>query len=117
MGLAIKDYKVLRALMQHTYHPTLTALAMWCSVRHSKFMITSAFREDKGSVHGHGRGLDLRTNWWTESQITQIVKDVNDFWQYDWKRPKMKCAAYHDKSHIHLKVHDRTVYHEQGEKK
>ena len=113
MGLAIKDYKVLKALMQHTYHATLTSLAMWCSVRHSKFMITSAYRNDKNSVHGYCRGLDLRSRWWKAKDRTKIIEDINSHWKYDPKRPKMKCAGFH-RDHIHLKVHDRTVYHGKG---
>ena len=117
MGLEIKDYKVLRALMSHTYHPTLISLSMWCSVRHSKFLITSAFRDDdKNSVHGYGRGLDLRTKWWNENEINEIVGDINDHWEYDPSRPSMRCGAYHNKNHIHLKVHKNTIYHKEGRK-
>jgi hypothetical protein len=111
MGLELKDYKVLRSLMQHAYHPTLTALAMWCSVRHSKFMITSAFRDDKDSLHGHCRSLDLRCHWFTD--VDRMMEDLNNHWEYDPKRPDMVCAAVHKPDHIHLKVHDRTVYHEK----
>jgi len=114
MGLEIKDYKVLRALMQHTYHPTLISLAMWCSVRHSKFMISSAYRDDMSSVHGHGRGLDLRTKWFNEKDIAKLVDDINEHWEYDPNRPEKQCAAYHNKSHIHLKVHKHTIYHNKG---
>jgi len=113
MGLLIKDYKVLKALMQHTYHPTLTALALWCSVRHSKFMITSAYRDDKG-LHGLCRALDLRTRWFNKKDIDKLVDDINDYWEYDPKRPDMKCAGYHNKNHIHMKVHKRTEYHKEG---
>lgn len=116
MGLEIKDYKVLKALMQHTYHSKLIALAMWCSVRHSQFMITSAHRDDKDSLHYYQRALDLRCRWWNIKDISKIVDDLNNHWKYDPKRPLMKCAAYHDKTHIHLKVHDRTVCNEKGGK-
>ena len=132
MSLEIKDYKVLMALMDNTYHPTLTKLVAWCSVRHSKFMITSAFRKNDSGVHGTipCRGTDLRT-WHfrgkgvTDEEFYKLMKmlenDTNKFWVYDPKRPTMKCAKYKSDAkkgpHIHLKVHDRTIYHEKGETK
>jgi hypothetical protein len=113
MGLEMKDYQILKALMQHPYHTKLIALAMWCSVRHSQFLITSAYRPDKDSVHGHFRGLDLRSHWFSDPQ--QMVLDINTFWEYDPKRTEMKCAVIHGPpDHFHLQVCDRTIYHEEG---
>ena len=116
MSLQMKDFRVLRALMDHTYHKKLTALALWCSVRHSQFMITSAYRDDKKSLHSWGRALDLRCRWWNPEDIRKIVDDINNHWEYDPKRAWMRCAGWHNKSHIHLKVHNRTVFHEKGGK-
>ena len=70
-------------------------------------VITSPYREGDPGTHGTipCRSLDLRKTKWSEL----ICESINEEWEYDSKRPAMKCASIHGKIlHIHLKVHAST---------
>ena len=114
MPITIKDWKVLKGMLNVAYHPKMIALAMWVTVRYSKVVFTSAYREGDKGVHGTTpcRGMDIRS--WHYADPKTIVDDINVHWRYDpLKRPEMMCALYHDTGsgkHIHLQVHDNTHY-------
>lgn len=120
--IVIKDYKVLRALMEQCYHPNLIAMAMWIAHRYSTMTVTSAWRPEK--VHSKDSGIHCtipgRALDWSVQGLSNpkaIEEDINDHWEYDPTRPNMKCAILHDVGlgmHLHTQVHDLTVYHKQG---
>ena len=116
--IQIKDYKVLKSLLQATYHPKLIALAIWICHRYSSPVITSGWREEKlwsgdSGIHGTFpcRALDWSVKWWEDPE--KVEKDINDNWVYDPTRPEMKCAILHDVGngmHLHTQVTERTTY-------
>ncbi len=115
--LSFKNYKVLRAALEHTYHPKLIALILWLWYRYSKVTFTSMFRKGDPGVHGTTpcRAADIRS--WIYKDPEKIVKDINEHWIYDPGRPEKKCAILHDVgrgTHIHLQVHDNTICREVG---
>lgn len=70
-------------------------------------VITSAYRDGDPGTHGTipCRSLDLRKTKWSEL----ICDSINEEWEYDYKRPTLKCASIHgEHPHIHLKVHANT---------
>ena len=76
-----------------------------------EFTITSLYRIGDKGVHGALplRGGDLRIR---NKNIGKIVAaTVNLLWQYDDKRPNLKCAIIHGQGanlHLHLQVHPNT---------
>lgn len=78
----------------------------------TRVVITSAYREGDHGVHGTVpcRGLDIRSFIYEKPR--HIVDVLNETFSYDFQRPGMKAAMYHDSGHgrhIHLQVHDHTV--------
>ena len=116
--IQVKDYKVLRSLLQATYHPKMIALAIWITHRYSNTVITSGWREEKvwsgdSGIHGTFpcRALDWSTKGWDNPKA--IADDINENWQYDPDRLMMKCAIVHDVGqgvHLHTQVHEKTKY-------
>lgn len=116
--IQIRDYKVLKSLLQATYHPKMIALAIWIVHRYSNATITSGWREEKvwsgdSGIHGTFpcRALDWSVKDWVDPQA--VARDINENWQYDPTRPDMKCAIVHDIGqglHLHTQVHERTKY-------
>jgi hypothetical protein len=112
--IQIKDIHVLHAMLTHQAHPILAELMQWFCVRYSQTMITCAYeKREYPSVHSLEpyRAMDVRSWVFTDPQA--IVDDINAHWIYDPARPQYKVALYHDMgrgAHIHLQVHDRTVY-------
>jgi hypothetical protein len=122
MSIKINDSKVFAALLEVPYHKKLVAMALWYAYRYNDPTLTSAHRKQKvwegdSGIHMAipGRALD-----WSIAGLSdpkKVVTDVNNHWEYDPKRPEMKCAIYHDVGqglHIHLQVHDSTVFYEHG---
>jgi len=117
-SIKIKNYKVLNALMSVPYHPKLIDLNQWCCVRYSSWMFTSGYRREK--IHSKDSGIhctipcranDIRSLNLEDPQ--SVCDDINKHWIYDPKRPRFKCAKYHNTGrgwHIHLQVHNRTIY-------
>lgn len=74
--------------------------------------ITSLYRIGDKGVHGTLplRGADLRCR--NKAAGERFVDKINQEWQYDPARPKMKCAILHGTGynmHIHLQVHPNTI--------
>jgi len=76
-----------------------------------EFTITSIYRIDDTGVHGtlpvRGIGLRMRSSILGE----EIHDGINDAYQYDPQRPKLKCCILHGEAsnlHLHIQVHDRT---------
>lgn len=98
-------------------HPILVELLQWWHDKHpNKTIITETWRPalHPGDVHSVKpyRAIDLRS--WVFSAPETVAKMVNDAWQYDPERPRMKCCIYHSYrgggKHFHLQVHPRTLY-------
>lgn len=115
--IVVKDYKVLKALLQATYHPKMIALALWICHRYSNATITSGWREEKvwtgdSGIHGTFpcRAMDWSVKGFDNPK--SIEEDINRNWVYDPARPEMKCAFYHDVwgPHLHTQVHEKTKY-------
>lgn len=108
--IAIKEMKVLRGLMEVPTMGVLIDIVEWIYEKHSQdLVITSGFRKGDPGVHGQIplRGTDLRSRIYSDPE--RLCRLVNDRWEYDGKRPEMKCASLHGEDvHIHLKVHLRT---------
>ncbi len=112
MAIQIKDYRVLRSLLEVPYHPTLIALILWITARYSETLFTSGYRKGDKGVHGQVpcRGTDIRSRVYDNPQA--VVDDINAHWKYDPKRVNMRCALLHSVGkglHIHLQVHPNTT--------
>lgn len=76
-----------------------------------EFEVKSLYRIDDPGVHGQlpVRGLDLGCK---DQKFGDLVSDyVNSKWEYDHKRPEMKCCICHDAGqglHLHLQTHPNT---------
>ena len=109
--ICIKDHRVLIAMLEMEYHPTLIELVLWFSVRFSNTTFTSAYRKGDPGVHGTipCRAVDIRSKGFEDPQ--GVADEVNRNWVYDPNRPEMKCCVYHDIGlgpHFHLQVHRNT---------
>jgi len=117
MAIKLKSWKTVKGMAQG-FHPRMSALQMWLTTRYSEVVFTSFYRDHK--IHPKDSGIamtipcrhsDIRSYIYEDPQ--SIVDDVNKSWIYDPKRPERKCAKYHDVGqgiHIHLQVHDNTLY-------
>jgi hypothetical protein len=117
-SIIIKSTKVLAGLMMVAFHPKMIDLAQWIAVRVSEVIFTSAYRPKK--IHSADSGiaatnpcrhLDMRSYIYEDPH--KIADDINKHWQYDAMRPYLKVAILHNTGlgdHIHLQVHDKTVY-------
>ena len=117
MSIQVKSNKVLENLLVHRYHKDLSFMLNWISVRYSDLVVTSGYRVGDTGVHGTDpcRGMDIRS--WIYSNPQGIVDDINEHFIYDTDRPKKKCAMLHsvgDGMHIHLQVHPKSIYVEDG---
>jgi len=113
VSIQVKDYKVLKGILQVPFHSKLIALAMWISVRYSQVVFTSSYREKDKGVHGQTpcRGLDIRSRVFPDPD--RVTRDINSHWLYDVDRLHLRCALLHGEDlgeHIHLQVHDKTKY-------
>ncbi len=78
-----------------------------------EFTETSSFRPDDSGVHGTTplRGLDLRCR---SNEIGLAIEAlINKSWNYDPKRPNLKCCLLHGHGsnlHLHLQVHQNTEF-------
>lgn len=76
-----------------------------------EFTATSLYRIGDKGVHGTLplRGLDLRCRY---GFLGILIQDyINKNWQYDPKRPDMKCCLFHDTGrglHLHIQTHPNT---------
>ena len=116
--LDYKNHKVLISMLTKAWHPKLIELLVWLTIRYSKNIITSAYREreihDKDSgIHGTDplRAVDKRSRDYPDPEA--IAADINAHFIYDPIRPHYQVCVYHNTGqgyHFHLQVHDRTVY-------
>lgn len=122
MAIKIKNYKVLRSILEQSFHPIMIALAIWIVHRYTNSTITSGWRKEKIHDKDSGihstipcRAIDWRSNDFDDPQ--EIEYDINNHWEYDPERPNLKCALYHNSGygfHFHTQVHPRTKYHPEG---
>lgn len=109
MPIIIANHKVLEGMGKVAWHPILIRLANWCAHRYSHFRITCAWeKRDYFSVHDTNplRGLDIGIKEYDDPQ--GVADDINQCWQYDERRPNLKCAVYGDEDHLdhcHLQCH------------
>jgi len=119
-NIRVKNSGVLRALLEHRYHPVLTDILCWLAETHG-LCITEGFRpkRHKNDLHGQNpvRAGDLRSWFYKPTEAIQIEKEINERWEYDPKRPAKVVAWIHEsfdengKSmgvHFHIQVHPRT---------
>ncbi len=112
--IKVKTKILFGDLLMVSYHPLLIIMIYEIDSRFKEVMVTSGYRKNDEGVHGTVnpcRGLDIRS--WIYDDPQSIVDFINDRFTYDPKRPKYKCALYHDVGkgkHIHLQTHKDTVY-------
>ena len=106
------------------WHPMLVKIVMWVLSLTGEIVITSGFRPNRIYKYDSGihcvkkpslRALDIRSEK-IYSNPQSIADAINLKFQYDPKRPDMKCAVYHPGAtglHIHLQCHDRTTMNGQ----
>jgi hypothetical protein len=105
MNISISNLKFI--------NKTLRELAEWVEVETGvAFTITSLFRIEDSGVHGTMplRGIDLRMRDATIGKAVETL--INEYWVYDYKRPRLKCALFHDAGtglHLHLQTHKNTI--------
>jgi len=101
------DYK-----QQEFRHPILIRLIAWLEDETGfEFIETSSRRIDDDGVHGTNptRGEDLRCR--NRDIGLAIEALINKSWEYDPKRPNLKCCLLHGDGpnlHLHLQVHPNT---------
>jgi len=109
--IIIKSPDVLRAMLEQRYAPLLIQILMGV-VSDYGAVITSAYRAGDKGVHGHRRGIDLRSWCYYKETARRIVGQINAVWMYDPERLNKKCAMIHKvkngAEHIHLQVHPHT---------
>jgi hypothetical protein len=92
-------------------HPKLRKLLAWLEKETGfEFTETSGYRKGDKGVHGVGRGSDLRCR--DASLGKNIEALINGEWQYDPKRPDLKCCILHGEGanlHLHIQVHPNTI--------
>jgi len=116
--------RVMQSFFSVAIHPMLFEIVYFVYQKYGKLVITSAWRSRKIHPHDSGihtikepylRALDLRSSVYDDPVYVEY--EINQRFQYDPKRPKMKCALFHEsfdfkgkslKKHFHLQVHDRT---------
>ena len=108
--IGIKDTSVLVSVLV-SFHPTLIDLIIWLTDTYGRTVITCGHRPNDSGVHGTNpcRGLDIRS--WVFTNPLKITQHINEEWKYDFERPEINCAVFHDSGsgkHIHLQVHDNT---------
>lgn len=111
LSIAFKDEKIFKNFIEVPVHSNLQNLILWFIQNFGEPLTTSAYREGGKGVHSvlPLRGVDFRS--WIYSHPQAIVDTINQVWEYDAKRPHLKCAMYHDigqGAHIHIQVHDNT---------
>jgi len=112
----IKSLKIVKGLFRKPWHHKLIALYLWMlgQFGNEKIIITCAWEKRKGkSPHNVDplRAIDIRS--WIFGDAKKIEYFINKSWLYDPDRPWLTCAVYHDTGrgpHIHLQVHDNTVF-------
>lgn len=117
-SIKIKNYKVLKSLLQVPYHSLLIELNVWCTIRYSKWTYTGGYRSKKIHPKDSGihmtipcRATDVRSSDFEDPE--KVRDDINKHWLYDPKRLYLKCAIYHNSGqgwHFHLQVHPNTKY-------
>lgn len=101
----VKDLAVLNL------DPILINLTEWVSNECGLYLITSAYRPNDPRTHGTMpvRAIDFRLR---ASEVgPTIEKYINAHWEYDYLRPTMRCAIFHDTGrgpHLHLQSHPNT---------
>ena len=102
----IKDFSVLNL------HPMLEQIAEDIEKEFGPGVYTSIHRPGDSGVHGTipVRGLDRRCRDHTRGATIQAW--VNTWFEYDAKRPELKCCIFHKVPmgafHLHFQAHDNT---------
>lgn len=111
--LIIKNVGVLRGLMERNYAPLLITII--CEIGNEfGFRMSESWREKRHMNDLHGtvpvRAIDLTE--WVYDDAPAIEHWINNRWQYDPTRPKMKVALLHATKngvlHFHIQVSDNT---------
>ena len=82
------------------------ALVGFVSQFRKDLIITSIFRPDPGSVHGHWRGIDARSSIFSSTQRQRILAFTNQL-RYDRAKPELDTAIHHNVGqgwHFHLQT-------------
>ena len=113
--IEIKNSQVLAGLMGHEFHPVLIEIIIWLACQYGLVM-TESFRvaRHSGDVHSTDpvRAVDIRSRCYDGNLAGKIRDEINDKWQYDPNRPRMRCALIHDVGlgvHFHIQVHPNTT--------
>jgi hypothetical protein len=107
------------------WHETLIDLFTWLTddyittVNWGPLVLTSTYRPGDPRCHGTNplRAVDLRQH--SRAVGVAAADYINYHWDYDARRPRLKCALYHDVGngpHLHIQVHPSTVMarHQKG---
>ena len=109
-----KNTKVLRELLCMPYDPVLVTIVCELNDKLDILVVTEGYREPlhKGDIHSTipVRAIDIRS--WIYDKPHDIVKHINNEWEYDFNRPAKQVAIYHSTKggakHIHIQVHHNT---------
>lgn len=118
--IQIKNVDVLKAIIRGKWDPMLIEIVLWQAGKYG-ICITEGWRPAlrPGDVHHTDplRGYDSRS-WFYAPHVAEIIeKEINERWEYDYKRPEKNCAWIHEsfddqgKSrgvHFHIQVHPNT---------
>jgi len=109
---SIKDKSVVFSLLSVEYNQKLISVLMWLIDEYPEQVVfTSGYRPGDKGVHGTlpCRAVDIRS--WVFKRPDRLCNYINFVWEYDYKRPAMKVAVFHDVGsgpHVHLQVHVNT---------
>jgi hypothetical protein len=107
-----KDPNVFTAYRTHETDKKLVEIEQWVINKYG-MLITCAYRKPRHPSDLHGtnpvRATDIRSHCYEQPEA--VVNSINKAWEYDYNRPKMLVAFYHDSGsglHIHLQCHPNT---------
>ena len=110
--ISIKDKSVLFSLMIVEYDEKLIDILSWLIDEYpERIVFTCGYRPGDKGIHGTlpCRAVDLRS--WTFSRPERVANYINMVWEYDFKRPDMQVALFHNAGsglHFHIQCHANT---------
>ncbi len=113
--IQIKNVAVLAMLLDRKYHPMLLEIILHVAYKYG-LCFTEGYRSPRhpGDVHSTDplRAVDLRSWFYRPNVAEEIKEEINNRWEYDYKRPEKKCCMIHKVEdgvkHFHIQVHPNT---------
>ena len=110
----IKNPEIMRTIFERRGEPILINIQEYLARKYG-IVITEWYREKLHMNDLHGcipvRAMDLRFRCYPEPFAYNIMQDINNTWEYDYKRPEKLCGIIHNAGngiHFHVQVSPNT---------